>query len=265
MSHPLISVIIPTHKRSIFLKRAIQSINDQSNRVNIEVLVISDIKDTNTDLVCNEHLKVSDIYVQRNGQAGPSESRNLGLRLANGRYIMFLDDDDCWSEEFIAELEKNPQFEKNAVSYFNCNVIKETRPSTGPLIISEKFLDLANKLTEEVYVKNQIHMSCLLISKSLLNGLFFDVNMRAYEDWDFLLSVYSRIFPVHIPITVSNIHEVDDLTTDRRGSSPKANDYNAVIDYLYVYRRHPAPTKELLLKRKALLDSVNLDLPIGLL
>jgi hypothetical protein len=86
--------------------------------------------------------------------------------------------------------------------------------------------------------------------------------MRAYEDWDFLLNFYKEKLPVHTPIVCSNIFEVDDETTDRRGSSADALNFNAVIDYLYVYRRHQSPNEEIRRKRKALLDSVGLVLPI---
>ena len=90
----------------------------------------------------------------------------------------------------------------------------------------------------------------------------FDCSMRAYEDWDFILNFHKEIFPVHIPIVCSNIFEVDDETTDRRGSSADALNFNAVIDYLYVYRRHQSPNEEIRSTRKALLDSVGLVLPI---
>jgi hypothetical protein len=58
---------------------------------------------------------------------------------------------------------------------------------------------------------------------------------------------------------------VDDATTDRRGSSPGAKDSNAILDYLYVYRRHASPSAEIQMKRKLLLDSVDLKLQIELL
>ena len=88
-------------------------------------------------------------------------------------------------------------------------------------------------------------MSCFLFSKALIAGLEFDQTMRAYEDWDFLLSVFERKMPRHISVMCSQIFEVDDATTDRRGSSVDARNENSVLDYLYVYRRHSAPNPEI--------------------
>ena len=67
--------------------------------------------------------------------------------------------------------------------------------------------------------------------------------MRAYEDWEFLLSILERQKPVHVPIVGTRIFEVDDETSDRRGDSQSAKDFNAILDYIYTYRRHPATSE----------------------
>jgi hypothetical protein len=178
---------------------------------------------------------------------------------------MFLDDDDAWQDGFIeALLSQLTQFGGN-VAYFNCTVVKESRSANGPFKIGETTLDMSQKLNEAVFVKNQVHMSCYLFSRHLLTGIEFDCSMRAYEDWDFILSVLEREMAVHLSIACSLIYEVDDSTSDRRGASASAKDRNAVIDYLYVYRRHPAPSADIQVLRKKLLDSVGMELTQDLL
>lgn len=265
MNQPTLSVIIPTHLRPVLLTRALESINRQVNREQLEVVVVSDVTDRKTDEVCASLLSRRDIFVRRNGSPGPAASRNLALKLAQGRFVMFLDDDDAWQPDFCADLFNRLPEITGGLSYFNCMVVKESRPPDGPIQLAEQALDLRHALTQEVFVKNQIHMSCFLFERQLLSGLAFDTSMRGYEDWDFMLSVLERSAASHVPIACSYIHEVDDITTDRRGSSPGATDLNAVIDYLYVYRRHAAPTPEVQAKRRALLDSVGLFLPQALL
>ncbi len=261
MKIPYLSVIIPTHNRAIFLQRALVSINKQAHRDLLEIIVISDIVNTETDAVCSSLLRPTDIYIRRNGGNSPSASRNIGLKMASGKFIMFLDDDDSWDTNFFENFLSKQLDNIINIAYFNCNIIKETRPKSGPIKISETFMDMSGRLTTDVFVKNQVHMSCFIFSKIILQGLEFDLSMRAYEDWDFLLGVFEKQFPVHMSITCSNIFEVDDNTTDRRGSSADANNFNAPIDYLYVYRRHSAPSDEIRQKRTALLKSVNLVIP----
>ena len=101
---PYLSVIIPTHRRATLLSRALLSINAQLSRLEIEVIVVSDVLDIDTDSVCQILLTANDFYVRRGGKPGPSESRNLGLKIAKGRYVMFLDDDDSWDDKFISSI-----------------------------------------------------------------------------------------------------------------------------------------------------------------
>ena len=253
MMGPLFSVIVPTHKRSQLLRRALLSITSQGMRSALEVVVVSDVSDSDTDAVCAELLAENDIYVKRNGSPGPSESRNLGMSMAKGRYILFLDDDDAWHDGFLSQVyDSRDAFETGPV-YCDCSVVQERRLSSGVETLSEARLTLAGAFSSEVYVKNQVHMSCFVFPRDLLDGLRFDAFMRAYEDWDFLLSVFDLAMPSYLPILGSRVFEVPDETTDRRGASQKATDFNAVLDYLYVYRRHPAPDKGLKEKRAALL------------
>ncbi len=261
---PQFSVVIPTHLRPRLLSRALRSIKQQS--IKAEVIVVSDAIDPETDAVCSSLLDEHDVYIRRNGPPGPSASRNLALSLAQGRYVLFLDDDDAWHPEMLQSLHTHPSVQQGLLVYFNCSVVKERRPSgRDPEILSETILDLRNSLTDKVYLKNQVHMSCFSFPRSLLGAIAFDLTMRAYEDWDFLLSVFDKQMPTHAAILGSRVYEVDDETTDRRGSSDNATNLNAVLDYLYVYRRHPARSNELAESRFNLLQSVGFPIDPHLL
>lgn len=79
------------------------------------------------------------------------------------------------------------------------------------------------------------------------------------------MAVFSRKMPVFIPILGAKIYQVDDESTDRRGSTPEAINFNAVLDYLYVYRRYPATSLDIKNKRSALLASVGINVDPNLL
>ncbi len=261
---PLYSVILPTHRRAKLLARALASIRAQSLESPLEILVVSDCADPETDAVCNQWLTADDTYIRRSGAAGPSNSRNLALQLYQGRFVLFLDDDDAWHPDLLAALANCELLHKGQSIYFDCSVIKEQRPPEGPVFVRETFVNLEGRLTEDIYVKNQIPVCCFAFPSDLLQGVAFDTHMRAYEDWDFVLSLCAKQMPVHVPIAGAIVHEVDDNTSDRRGNSSAAQDHNAVLDYLYVYRRHKVHA-ELQAKRAELLASVGLALPAHLL
>jgi GalNAc5-diNAcBac-PP-undecaprenol beta-1,3-glucosyltransferase len=258
---PFFSVIVPTHKRAGLLHRALQSIRAQVVEALFEVIVIADVTDPETDAVCAAVLTPADTYVRRSGKPGPSASRNLALSLAKGAYVLFLDDDDAWHPNCLAQLLDQEPVRRGQTVYFNCSVVTERRPAGIPEFISEAEVNLNGLLTPDVYVKNQVHMSCFAFPKHVLAGIGFDPFMYAYEDWEFMLSVCDRGMPVHVPLLGSRIFEVKDDTTDRRGDSAGANGFHAVLDYLYAYHRHPAPTPEIQAKRAQLMRTCGIGVP----
>lgn len=98
---PLVSVVLPTHNRPEFLKRAVRSVENQTYPA-IELLVIDDrsstpaaetLSDVETD-------SISSVRCLRNEEnMGANAARNVGIGRANGDLIAFLDDDDRWLPE----------------------------------------------------------------------------------------------------------------------------------------------------------------------
>lgn len=253
-----ISVIVPTHHRPRLLERALESIKQQADTAACEVVVVSDVESAETDAVCSRLLQQPDIYVRRNGLAGPSESRNLGLQMARGNYLLFLDDDDAWHPSCLGQLLASASLALSNFVCFGSTVVTERRDPDSLMLLSQASVDWSSRLNEQIWIRNQVHLSSLAFPRRLLQGRTFDIYMRAYEDWEFLLGVLGQEFPVHLPFTGSVIYETDAQSLDRRGTSLQANDFNAVLDYLYVYRRHPAPTHALKAFRARLLAGFGL-------
>lgn len=262
---PFLSIIIPTHKRAVLLERALASIKSQTCPLPYEVIVVADEADLATDEVCQRLLGPDDIKIKRNGPPGPAQSRNVGIELASGRSIMFLDDDDAWQPGLLSSLANLQEVREDRFVYLDCRVVKESRGGINPEFISDLSLDTTGRLTEQVYVQNQIHMSCLVFPRTLIASTRFDASMRAYEDWDFMLALFRKEMATHVTLQGSIVHEVDDASSDRRGNSQNANNGHAIMDYLYVYRRHPAPSEALREQRAALMRQVGMTLPADLL
>lgn len=104
---PLVSVIIPTFRRSDFITRAIDSVLAQSYN-NIEVIVVDDNNNDEFRARLEELMLpfLKDIrvkYIQHESNRGLPSARNSGIRMARGEFVAFLDDDDVW---FPEKLEK---------------------------------------------------------------------------------------------------------------------------------------------------------------
>ena len=98
----LVSVIIPTYKRTTYLKIALESVVKQTYE-NFECLVVNDyppMRDEIDELVAEfGDSRIKLIHHEQNG--GESQSRNTALTYAQGDIVALLDDDDIWKPEFL--------------------------------------------------------------------------------------------------------------------------------------------------------------------
>lgn len=127
VENELVSVIIPTYKRSDTLVRALESVLAQTYK-NIEIIIVDDnarfpeIRRHNKTLI-EKYPGI--IFVENKENLGGGLSRNEGMKVASGRYVAFLDDDD----EYLPEkIEKQlscliSQDEKAAVIYCYAEMI----------------------------------------------------------------------------------------------------------------------------------------------
>jgi glycosyltransferase involved in cell wall biosynthesis len=102
VTRPQVSVIIPTIGRPT-LARTLRSIRDQAGPDEVEVLVIGDTHAGTHDLstvlhTCGEY--DAEGYAYDGGEhAWGHPQRNFGARIAEGRYLAYLQDDDVWLPE----------------------------------------------------------------------------------------------------------------------------------------------------------------------
>ena len=104
-SHPVVSVIIPTHNRAEMVCRCIQSVLDSDFR-DLEVVVVDDAStdDTWSRLAArfDGNPKVIRLHLDRN--SFQAAARNVGVRHANGDYLLFLDDDNTVAPDMCTRL-----------------------------------------------------------------------------------------------------------------------------------------------------------------
>lgn len=101
-----VSFIIPTYNRSKVLNRAIDSIIAQSDPL-WELIIIDDGSTDNTKNAITKSLSDERIKYQYQPHAGVSAARNLGVKLAEGDYVIFLDSDDYLYKDLLYQLKKN--------------------------------------------------------------------------------------------------------------------------------------------------------------
>lgn len=249
-----ISIIIPTHKRPWLLARALKSINCQREKF-VQIIVVSDTLDRETNDVLDDLLTDQDAFVRRTGHPGPAISRNFGLQHATGDYVIYLDDDDEITENSLEKLITARAFTDNKLICTNGIRGVESRPNGVGVLISKEIAQYGLALNEEFYVRNQIPLSCVCIPSRLAKDLEFDIYMTAYEDWEYLMRLFIKEWPTYEDLALPTIYVVPDDTTDRRGQSVNAQNENAILDYLYAYKRTPAINSGIADKRAGLINA----------
>lgn len=98
-----ISVIVPTYNRADFVSETVRSILDQSLQ-SIEVLVIDDGSTDHTREALQEFAAYGNFHYRFKENEGRSIARNMGIEMAKGDYMMFLDSDDILEPDALATL-----------------------------------------------------------------------------------------------------------------------------------------------------------------
>lgn len=98
MDTPLISIIVPIYNSEQTLNRCVDSILTQSFR-DWELLLIDDGSTDKSGKICDQYVatdKRIKVFHKENG--GVSSARNMGLDYAIGKWITFVDSDDCLTD-----------------------------------------------------------------------------------------------------------------------------------------------------------------------
>lgn len=109
------SIIIPVYNSSSYLEQCVQSVLSQTYK-NLEIILINDGSTDDSLSICNMFAKGNarvNVFDQKN--KGQGSARNLGLKHANGTYILFVDSDDALAKNTIELnyqiLKKDPSIE----------------------------------------------------------------------------------------------------------------------------------------------------------
>lgn len=184
----LISVIIPVYNTEKYISRCLDSIISQTYSY-LDIILIDDGSSDNSYFICK-------MYAQRDPRirlihkknSGVSATRNIGLDISKGDYIIFVDSDDFIGPEHISSLynslkEHNADicignFQKISQSYSSVDNLDTIYHST--LLDKEQTLVkmcLQDEISWEVFAK--------LFKRENIENIRFDVNEAIGEDFTF--------------------------------------------------------------------------------
>ncbi|MDO4431489.1 MAG: glycosyltransferase family A protein [Lonepinella koalarum] len=227
----MFSIIVPSYNRKAEIPGLLESLEAQTVK-NFEVVIVDDCSQEPVNIEGDFSFPVKLLRNQTN--QGAAESRNIGAAAAQGEWLLFLDDDDRFTDnkcEVLDDIISDHQ-EINFIYHpAKCKMVNEgfeyvTKPLTPEHLTLENIL-LANKIGG---------MPMIAIKKSFfleLGGL--STELKSLEDYDFVLNLVSnphlRATYVAQPLSLCAFHTKRASVSTNTTNTEKAL---AIIEQKYV-------------------------------
>ena len=198
MNEIKVSIIIPVYNVEYFLNKCLESVINQTYK-NTEIIIVDDCSTDNSGKVCDEFKeKYKEILLIHNEKnKGVSYSRNKGIELSSGEYLLFVDGDDYIDTTLVEKAVYKLFYEKET------HIVDTV--CYGFQSVDEKFNELSTEeaiLWPETYIeKNRIFdevIGSMVVSKEEVEYWFSHQKKSYYESihknkkmgscWRFLLS-----------------------------------------------------------------------------
>lgn len=245
----MVSIIMPVYNVESYIEESISSVINQTYD-NFELIIIND---GSTD----SSLSVLKNFLQNNSHArvriietvnkGLSAARNLGLQIALGDYIYFLDSDDFLEKQFLEKITKRIVKNNNDVIIFQYRVVSEYAEKKEELNTSgvKTYSNFSKKQIIDDYLLGNIqnYAWSYVAQKQIYqkNKIFFPID-KAYED----IVVFPKI--IYYANNVSIVNNVLYNYRQRSNSITNITSTQKTIIYLSDYLSNVKENKKWMLK-----------------
>lgn len=196
-----VSVIVPAYNTEKYINKCIESLMAQSYS-ELEIILINDGSNDNTLSSCRKfESEDKRIHVIDKPNTGVSDCRNIGIRQATGKYIVFVDSDDYVSSDYVSTLVlmmERDDIQLACIEYYLANEdgSRETEHESilqkkeAMKLKADEAVDLLNENKAfQGYLWNKIFIKDTLVK----NNIFFDTRIKIWEDMLFCLKYLLNI------------------------------------------------------------------------
>lgn len=227
---PMVSVIVPTYNRPVLLAKSLKSILNQTYQ-NFEIIVVndggSDVENIIADLNSNRNI----IYTAHALNKGLAAARNTAIKMAKGKYIAYLDDDDIYYPEHLEELCTFLENTDYKVAYTEAYRAYQKKVN-GKYVVTERITPYTVDLDrDQLLVCNLFPVLCVMHEKSCLDEIgYFDESLPTHEDWDLWIRMSRKFEFFHIKKVTAEVTWRTDGTTM---TSRKRADFLRIPEIIY--------------------------------
>ena len=230
---PLISILVPVYNMQTYLRRCIESLQQQT-WLRIEIILINDGSTDESGTICDCYAENDKrICVVHQINAGLSAARNIGITKAKGEYLTHVDADDWVLPTYVESLYELCLQYNTSLSACNHNIIVASVPY--PRFSSSK--------NACVFTLHQAYQNILydrppdvsawgkLYHKSLFEGLEYPVG-KLYEDTSLFALVLAKSEKIAYTYAPLYNYFMRDNSITRSGYNTSKLDYLEAVDRL---------------------------------
>lgn len=225
-----ISIVIPVYKAEKTIAMTLDSIFNQKNIDNIDIEVICVIngeQDNSCSIISNYHKQNSKINVELlHSEKGASSARNLGVKNANYKYLVFLDSDDVLSDTYLSDLYNVAGDDKIGICYINdldSNGYIEVNTTINKQILNSKKNANYNNCSSAITM-----IASKIIPTKNAKKIKFNENLRSGEDVSYFsnyIDLYNPKLEVVDNVECAYIRRLTDISVSRQ---PMSFDFNVI-------------------------------------
>lgn len=203
----LVSFIIPVYNVEAYLERCLKSVIGINNE-SIEIILIDDGSTDKSFLLCEKYAKVDNrIIIVKKENGGVSSARNLGMKIAKGEWISFIDSDDeivpKVYDNFLAKINRTADMWVLGCAYslnrnhIKVKIVEDVWNEREVKIIKKGILHQDSKFARQIKKSGFYFKTCWgkFMQKEILvqNNIFFPENLSIGEDSIFIISYLNFI------------------------------------------------------------------------
>lgn len=210
--HHFFSIIIPIYNVESYIETCIDSILCQSFK-DFELILINDGSIDGTPNICERLSRIDNRikYISKPNE-GVSRTRNLGISVATGKYICFIDSDDYVEKDFLINLYNHAQGDSDMIvgnwKILDKGNLVDSRFDFPQDFCSAKAInkDHFRLINQIVYIWSSAYKNDIIKS----NGIKFNEKMDYCEDVLFFISYFDKCNTISFSNNKSYVHRVSD-------------------------------------------------------
>ena len=159
--HPEVSIIVPVYNTGHVLETTLMSIVNQQFD-NIEIIVVNDCSPDNSEEIINKFLKVDGRikYIRHEKNLSSSQARKNGVKIASGRFIMFVDgDDELYSDAvktaYETIIKQNVDIVNFGTNVINCGQMNQARIDMNQRLLEPYLGKLEGNILKSCFIEKK--------------------------------------------------------------------------------------------------------------